>query len=458
MTDVQAVAGERANANPSKSFFIAMLTRDIDLVDCILDLLDNSVDGIGQTARRRGVPLPEDRPFQGYKVELTFDRNHFTIRDWSGGIPIDIAQEYAFRFGRPDDAPALGDGSIGLYGIGMKRAIFKMGNIVAMQTSTGDESFSLNLDVDKWRHDPQVQKDVNGLEVMEWSFDLTDVRRGGTDVEPGTTINITQLYPGIWRQFDSAVFQDRVRRMISRDYAFILTQGLEVFVNGQAIQAQMPSFRESADIAPFRHVETVDGVTIEITAGLADPPPDDTSATARNPDSGVYGWYVVCNDRVVVSADKSADTGWGVRPVPAWHPQFIGFMGVARFESDDPTKLPWKTTKRDVESTNPYFQRALPVMIRATHRLTSYTNERRAEAKRLKRIEKAAAVQPVARVVHNQPAKLPPITRTDVTVVSYIRDTADVNAVAESLGMVGSSPSDVGLKTFEYYLEREVAR
>ncbi|KJV41509.1 hypothetical protein [Brevundimonas sp. KM4] len=51
MTDVQP---DRANANPSKSFFIAMLTRDIDLVDCILDLLDNSVDGIGQVARREG--------------------------------------------------------------------------------------------------------------------------------------------------------------------------------------------------------------------------------------------------------------------------------------------------------------------------------------------------------------------------------------------------------------------
>lgn len=457
MTDVQAAAPERANANPSKSFFIAMLTRDIDLVDCILDLLDNSVDGIGQAARREGRALPADRPFQGYKVELTFDRDHFSIRDWSGGIPIDVAQEYAFRFGRPDDAPDLNDGTIGLYGIGMKRAIFKMGNLVAMRTSTGTESFALNLDVDVWRRDPQVRRDANGDEIMEWSFELTDVRRAGTDVEAGTTISITALYPGIWRQFDSAVFQDRVRRMIARDYAFILSQGLEVSVNGQVIVAQMPTFKESAEIAPFRHVEVVDGVTIEITAGFADPPPDDTSATARNPDSGVYGWYVVCNDRVVVSADKSSDTGWGVKPVPAWHPQYIGFMGVARFESDDPTKLPWKTTKRDVESTNSYFQRALPVMMRATNRLTSYTNERRAEAKRLKRIEKSAASVPVARVVQNSPAKLPAVVRKDVVMIAYVRNTADVQAAAEALGLVGYSPSEVGIKTFEYYFEREVA-
>ncbi len=33
------------NAEPTKGFFIDMLTKDIGLVDCILDLVDNSIDG-----------------------------------------------------------------------------------------------------------------------------------------------------------------------------------------------------------------------------------------------------------------------------------------------------------------------------------------------------------------------------------------------------------------------------
>lgn len=447
-----------ANANPSKSFFIAMLTRDIDLVDCILDLLDNSVDGIGEAARREGRELDEDRPFEGFRVKLSFDRDQFLIQDWSGGIPIDVAKEYAFRFGRPDDAPPLNEGTIGLYGIGMKRAIFKMGNRIRMLSSTGRESFALDLNVDDWRRDPQVREDPNGQEIMEWSFELTDVKRDGTDVEVGTSIRIEELYPPISRQFDNPVFGDRVRRMIARDYAFLLSRGLAVIVNGTPITAMMPLFRESQDIAPFRHVETIDGVRIEIVAGLADAPPDDTSATARTPDSGVYGWYVVCNDRVVVSADKSADTGWGLRPVPAWHPQFTGFMGVARFHSDEPEKLPWKTTKRDVESSNEFFQRALPIMMKATKRLTDYTNKRRADAKRIKKIEKAAPALPFARVLANAPARLPAATAQDVVTIEYVREVADVEAAAEALGMVGSSPSEVGIKTFEYYIAREVSR
>ena len=457
MTDI-AAGNEKANANPSKSFFITMLTRDIDLVDCILDLLDNSVDGIGQTARREGRELPDEQPFAGYKVEITFDRNQFSIHDWSGGIPIQIAQDYAFRFGRPDDAPDLNDGTIGLYGIGMKRAIFKMGNLVTITSSTGAESFVVDLDVDEWRRDPQVRVGDGGEEIMEWTFDLKDVRRDGTDIEPGTVITINGLYEGIWRQFENPIFRDRMHKMIARDYAFILSRGLQVFVNGVEIKAVMPAFKESPDIAPFRHLEISDGVRIEITAGFADAPPDDTSATARNPDVGVYGWYVVCNDRVVVSADKSADTGWGVRPVPAWHPQYIGFMGVARFESDDPRKLPWKTTKRDVESSNAFYQRALPVMMRATKRLTDYTNARRAEAKRLRRIEKGAKALPVQRVAASAAAILPRVEVNDVVVIEYVRERADVEAAAEALGIVGTSPSEVGIRTFEYYLAREVSR
>ena len=34
------------NASPVKSLFVSMLTRDIQLEDAILDLLDNCVDGI----------------------------------------------------------------------------------------------------------------------------------------------------------------------------------------------------------------------------------------------------------------------------------------------------------------------------------------------------------------------------------------------------------------------------
>ena len=37
---------ENIDASPVKRFFVEMLTRDIQIEDAILDLLDNCVDGI----------------------------------------------------------------------------------------------------------------------------------------------------------------------------------------------------------------------------------------------------------------------------------------------------------------------------------------------------------------------------------------------------------------------------
>ena len=36
----------KISAEPSKRFFIDMLTKDIGLVECILDLVDNSIDSL----------------------------------------------------------------------------------------------------------------------------------------------------------------------------------------------------------------------------------------------------------------------------------------------------------------------------------------------------------------------------------------------------------------------------
>lgn len=45
MTEKDSTLNE-VSARPTKNFFVGMFTRDIELQDAILDLLDNCVDGI----------------------------------------------------------------------------------------------------------------------------------------------------------------------------------------------------------------------------------------------------------------------------------------------------------------------------------------------------------------------------------------------------------------------------
>ncbi len=82
----------RLNAEPTKSFFISMLIKDIQLTRAILDLVDNSVDG----ARR----LRPDGDYEGLWIHITASQELFEIEDNCGGIPVDLARNYAFRFGR----------------------------------------------------------------------------------------------------------------------------------------------------------------------------------------------------------------------------------------------------------------------------------------------------------------------------------------------------------------------
>jgi hypothetical protein len=87
-------------AYPTKAFFVKMLTRDIPLEDAILDLLDNCVDGILRTKWSNGIPQGIENPYEGYYAEITLDKSKFTIVDNCGGIPRNIAEDYAFRMGK----------------------------------------------------------------------------------------------------------------------------------------------------------------------------------------------------------------------------------------------------------------------------------------------------------------------------------------------------------------------
>ena len=61
---------------PTKAFFVNMLTKDIELEDAVLDLLDNCVDGALRSVKNQ---TDHERPYEGYYAELTFSGTGFSI-------------------------------------------------------------------------------------------------------------------------------------------------------------------------------------------------------------------------------------------------------------------------------------------------------------------------------------------------------------------------------------------
>src|ERR1035438_10132563 len=92
--------GTKAHAYPTKEFFVKMITKDISLSDCILDLIDNSVDGARKSEGVGPTELTRDNNLSKYWISISISPDHFSIEDNCAGMSLDDAVDYAFSFGR----------------------------------------------------------------------------------------------------------------------------------------------------------------------------------------------------------------------------------------------------------------------------------------------------------------------------------------------------------------------
>lgn len=360
----------KVDASPTKRFFVSMLTRDIELDDAILDLLDNCVDG---AVRSNAAKPPKDpsHPYAGFWAEITLDANHFCIKDNCGGIPLEIAKNYAFRFGREDGTRDADLQTVGTYGIGMKRAIFKMGADCWVRSHHEKEKFAVHID-DSW-----ISSDD------KWDLELDNT----ADVpnEKGVRLEITKLLPGIQAQFDpmKGNFAEVIGKKIRTHYAYIIKKGFTVKVNGHAIKPNesqtliASDLKQPGAIAPYVYQAKEGEVSVELIMGMYERFPseielDEYEQGKRSKETA--GWTVVCNDRVVLANDTSHMTGWGESGVPAYHSQFIMLSGLVEFTSKNASNLPITTTKRGVDLNSPLYADVKNIMRDATKHFTSFTN------------------------------------------------------------------------------------
>lgn len=82
-------------------------------------------------------------------------------------------------------------------------------------------------------------------------------------------------------------------------------------------------FRQGADFEPMR-VEYKDyvgesEVSVQLIGGMAAPPPDSADPDENEDGDKRFGWYIACNGRIVLAADKTVVSGWGTDDWPQWH-------------------------------------------------------------------------------------------------------------------------------------------
>ena len=452
-----AIAGKtKAVAYPTKAFFVRMITRDISLEDCILDLIDNSVDGAWHQEGSRPMGLADGADLSAYRIDLEIAVDRFAIRDNCGGMSLDVAADHAFSFGRSSTAEH-DDFSIGVYGIGMKRAVFKLGKDIRVRSTFRQAdgsrlSFAVPIDVGAWlaNDDPP------------WDFDIVNDEALS---ENGVEIVVEDLTQGTATSFDSPAFVQNLKRIIARDYSLHLQRGLRVTLNGEPVAGWALELRQSEDYAPMRveYEDEVEGdlVSIEIIGGMAAPPPDDVDPDESEEGDRRFGWYVVCNGRIVLAADKTSITGWGTENWPQWHYQYSGFVGVILFTAKRATALPLTTTKRSVDTSSEVFRRARPRMREVSKNWIAYTNQRKQALEEAKRKESAAMAVALSAVAKKSSVTLPTLTTKPVEKVAnvaYSIPLARMRKLAKELGSINLAYRDVGLRSFEYTYEDLVGR
>jgi len=443
-----------ADARPEKRFFLEMFIRDLTLEDCILDLIDNSIDSL---IRSRDIDVSEALLGDTQKtltssntgghiepgsIKIDYSAKHFQIVDTCGGISIEDAKSEVFHFGHsPDVSPS----QLGVYGIGLKRAIFKIGNQITIESKTEKGGFRMNINVPSWADDR-----------FNWTLPLEVIDGTAGLSSAGTSIIISDFRREVSERFRAGSFEKILHDMIAETYSLFLNRYVIIMLNGHKVDpVRIPlGSSEHANVAKevFQH----DDVSVTLYASLA---PRDADGRWRMEDAG---WYAACNGRFVVTRDKTDLTGWGSPYGPIFVPKYRGFVGIAFFYSKNPFALPWTTTKRGLNRDSLVFQVARGRMANVARPILRFLDNMYAaeEMERAPQRRIAEGIQAVdVRRLADNPAErftstaLPP---GEITVkVQYDAKNRELDRVRKHLRKSGWPAKKIGRFTFEHYLKTE---
>ncbi|MFO1403558.1 MAG: ATP-binding protein [Azonexus sp.] len=434
-----------ADASPEKRLFISLLTRDISLVAAFLDLVDNSINaaiepyaGRLETAEGYQELFADEAITPSVDIRIKISPEKVEITDSASGISAEVARDHVFKFGRSSEEAHSSD-RLSVYGIGLKRALFKLGNRIAIRSDHLQGGFDLDLDVGKWAKETSPK----------WSFGIDP--RAPVAVNTGTQIVVTDLYEDAKRRLCDGVFIGQLKEAITRTYEFFLAKFVRIYVNDEQVLGVDFAIGSNHASDEF----SVGNISCAVTAGIG------VAQGGKFRDKS-SGWFVFCNGRTVISGDKTQLTGWNNAGLPIFQPKHRPFIGTVFFVSPDAEKLPWTTTKSAINEDSSIWQEAKRHMITVARVVVSfldsrYTDEGTEVASTDLQVAAGdkqsmiAAAAPQKRSFSPPPKPVSPNTR-----IQYDAKVDDVRKIERYLGRPGMGGAEVGRYTFNYFLKNEV--
>lgn len=314
-------------ATVSKRIYRPIIT-DYDFEKSICELVDNAID-----------IWIKNNKFGNIIIEINPDISNqsIIIKDNVGGLK---AKELPLVVAPGHTSNSIKDETIGIFGIGTKRATVHLAELIIIRTHHKDEvTYEMQYD-QKWLEDDNTWNiyydQVDDIPIGETHIELLKLRY---ELNESLIADLKKHLSEVYAKF------------IEIDNFKILLKGEELnpikFENWSYYPNYEPNLYKTNDFTTY-----AENVEIEILAGLS---------LMSSPIIGEYGVYLYCNDRLVAKALKDKILGVIPHPECALAKIFLNIKGPAGL-------MPWNSSKSDLNTNSEVFKDIRKMVFEITDR------------------------------------------------------------------------------------------
>lgn len=310
---------DKLNATPSKRIFHSIIA-DYDLNRSICELVDNGLDVWVRGKKAKAISI---------NIKLDKIQQTIGVEDNAGGLP---KSDLRYVVGPGETGTQPTDETIGIFGVGTKRAVVALAQDVKITTRFPNEkTYQIDFD-DNWLNDNDWELPV---------YEVDHIPEGNTIVElqklrsPITDEGIAQLKYHLQATYGK----------------FLVSLAVTIQLNGEKLSALFfENWAYPPGYPPQKYtgvLKTEDGREIRVNAlaGLT---------RESSPAAGEYGVYFYCNDRLIARGMKTFEVGFtkGLAGLP--HPK-VSLTRVLVSLNGDARSMPWNSSKSDVSTKHEVF-------------------------------------------------------------------------------------------------------
>lgn len=322
---------KQLDATPEKRLFLSIIS-EYDLKLAICELIDNAIDIWTKSGKTINLQI---------LIDADENQQTISIEDNAGGIE-ELKLDHVVSPGKTSND--IGDGVIGYFGVGSKRAVVALAQQIAIHSRFKNEkSFTVKLD-EHWISDEQSWQLPYSESTIELPVNTTLIELSRLRV---------RIHPD-----EIAVLQIQFGEI----YSSFLEEGVTIMLNGDIVVPikfdQHWSFPQDWQPTNFTSSINIENrtVAVEIEAGLINYP--------GAPDKS-YGVFVYCNDRLIARGLTDFSVGFvpGAIGNPHYNISLVRTIVRLRGQSRD---MPWDASKSGLNTKHPIFQAIRQSMIDVT--------------------------------------------------------------------------------------------